>query len=131
MGFIYLPNDPCKENHWLPLFRSALLKIWDWEPWENLDLAREPPFEKVREPLLYVKYYLQANKVVYKSQSHIQLISILVHFIVYTLIGEKYVFAVIRSYFSFVSRFWANFDTFQLILACYRPTLAYEIAWQS
>jgi len=31
--------------------QSALLKILHWEPWENLDLAREPPFEKVWEPL--------------------------------------------------------------------------------
>jgi len=32
--------------------QSALLKISHWEPWKNLGLAREPPFEKVWEPLL-------------------------------------------------------------------------------
>jgi len=35
------------------ILQSALLTIRHWEPWENLDLAREPPLETVWEPLGY------------------------------------------------------------------------------
>jgi len=43
-----IPNNPCKEHHWhaVAISQSALLKSLHWQPWENLDLAREPPFEK-------------------------------------------------------------------------------------
>jgi len=34
------------------ILQSALIKIWHWEPWKNLNLAREPPFKKVWEPLI-------------------------------------------------------------------------------
>jgi len=34
------------------ILQGSLLKILHWEPWENRDLAREPPSEKVWEPLL-------------------------------------------------------------------------------
>jgi len=32
---------------------QSVLIILQGEPWENLDLAREPPFKKVWEPLGY------------------------------------------------------------------------------
>jgi len=52
----FLSNDPCNENHFLSLFRKVyFLKFHIWEPWENLDLASEPPVEKVWEPLNYFK----------------------------------------------------------------------------
>jgi len=34
------------------IVQSAILKIFHGEPWENLDLAREPQFEKVWDPLI-------------------------------------------------------------------------------
>jgi len=37
----------------MAISQTALLKICHWEPWENLDLAREPPFKKVWAPLAY------------------------------------------------------------------------------
>jgi len=37
MCFIYFTYDPCKENHWLPLFRKVQFLIFDtvslWEIW--------------------------------------------------------------------------------------------------
>ena len=46
-----LPNDPCKENRWLSLFRKVDFLKFDTGSLGKVDLAREPPVEKVWEPL--------------------------------------------------------------------------------